>query len=107
MELITQIRLSSSATDSHGLPIYTETEIQLQGIVAARTSNTVTEADVISVTQGLTIYLASGTDIQDADRFVVRDKRYIIDGEAFDWRDGLGNWNPGTVVNLVREKNGE
>lgn len=107
MELLTQIRLSSSATDSHGLPIWTETEIQLQGIVAARTSNTVTEADAITISQGLTLYLPSGTDVQDGDKFIVRGKRYIIDGEAFDWRDGLGNWNPGTVVNLVREQNGQ
>lgn len=107
MELLTQIRLSSSATDSHGLPIWVETEIQLQGIVAARTSNTVTEADAITISQGLTLYLPSGTDVQDGDRFLVRGKRYIIDGEAFDWRDGLGNWNPGTVVNLVREQNGQ
>lgn len=107
MELLTQIRLSSSATDSHGLPIWVETEIELQGIVAARTSNTVTEADAITITQGLTLYLPSGTDVQDGDRFLVRGKRYVIDGEAFDWRDGLGNWNPGTVVNLVREQNGQ
>ena len=107
MESITQVRRSSSATDVHGLPVYTETEIQLQGIVAARTSSSVTEADAITVTNGLTIYLPSGTDVQDGDRFVIRTKTYVIDGESFDWRDGLGNWNPGTVVNLVREKNGE
>lgn len=106
MELITQIRLSSSVTDSHGLPVVTEIEIPLQGIVAARTSNTITEADVVTVTQGITIYLATGTEVLDDDRFIVRGKRYIVDGEAFDWRDGLGSWNPGTVVNLVREKNG-
>lgn len=107
MESITQVRRSSNATDAHGLPVYTETEIALQGIVAARTSNSITEADAITITNGLTLYLASGTDVQDGDRFIVRTKTYVIDGESFDWRDGLGNWNPGTVVNLVREKNGE
>lgn len=107
MESITQIRLSSSATDSHGLPIYVETEIALEGIVAARTSTLTTEADALTITQGLTLYLASGTDVQDGDRFIVRGKRYVIDGEAFDWRDGLGSWNPGVVVNLTREQNGK
>ena len=106
MELITQIRQSSSATDEHGLPVWVETNIPIMGIVAARTSTQVTEADAITITQGLTLYLASGLPIEDGDRFLVRGKRYVIDGEPFDWRDGLGNWNPGTVVNIVREQNG-
>ena len=106
MESITQIRQSSSATDSHGLPVWVETMIDLQGIVAARNSSLVTEADALTITQGLTLYLPSGTDIQDGDKFIIRGKRYVIDGESFDWRDGLGNWNPGTVVNLTREQNG-
>ena len=105
MELITQIRLSSSATDSHGLPITTETQISIQGIVAARNSSLITESDALTITQGLTLYLPSGTDVQDSDLFVVRGKRYVVDGEAFDWRDGLGSWNPGTVVNIKREQN--
>ena len=107
MESITQIRLSSSATDSHGLPIQVETNIELFGIVAARSSSLVTEADALTITQGLTLYLPSATEIQDGDRFVVRTKRYVIDGEPFDWRDGLGYWNPGVVVNLTREQNGK
>jgi hypothetical protein len=108
MELITQVRLSSSGIDDHGLPITQETEIPIHGIVGLRTAvaNSQFDADAITVTQGLTLYLASGADVQDGDKFIVRGKRYAIDGEAFDWRDGLGNWNPGTVVNLVREQNG-
>lgn len=106
MELITQIRQSSSATDEHGLPVVVETNIPIMGIVAARNSTQVTEADAIVITQGLTLYLASGLPIEDGDRFLVRGKRYVIDGEPFDWRDGLGAWNPGTVVNIVREQNG-
>lgn len=107
MESITLIRLSSSATDSHGLPIWVETETELQAIVAARNSSLITEADALTIAQGLTLYLPSGTDVQDSDRFEVRGKRYVIDGEAFDWRDGLGSWNPGTVVNIKREQNGQ
>lgn len=108
MESITQVRLSSSATDSHGLPVTTETEIQIQGIVGLRQSltNSQFDPDAITVSQGVTLYLASGADVQDGDKFIVRGKRYAIDGESFDWRDGIGSWNPGTVVNLVREQNG-
>jgi hypothetical protein len=106
MESITQIRQSSSASDVHGLPVWVETEIPLTAIVAARVSSLVTEADALTITQGLTVFLASGTEVQDGDKFVVRGKRYVIDGESFDWRDGLGTWSPGVVVNLVREQNG-
>lgn len=107
MELITQIRRNSSGTDSHGLPVWVETTITLNAIVAARSSNLLTEADAFTITQGLTLYLPSNTPILDGDRFEVRGKTYVIDGEPFDWRDGLGNWNPGTVVNLTREQNGQ
>jgi hypothetical protein len=75
--------------------------------VAARSSSLLTEADAFTITQGLTLYLPSNTPILDGDRFEVRGKTYVIDGEPFDWRDGLGNWNPGTVVNLTREQNGQ
>jgi len=107
MELITQIQRNSSGTDSHGLPVWVETRISIGAIVAARSSSLLTEADAVTITQGLTLYLPSNTQINDGDRFEVRGKTYVIDGEAFDWRDGLGNWNPGTVVNLTREQNGQ
>lgn len=106
MEPITQIRRSSNASDEHGLPVWVETEIPITGIVAARSTAQVTEADAITITQGIIVYLASGLVIEDGDQFEVRGKRYVIDGEPFDWRDGLGTWNPGTVVNLTRAKNG-
>lgn len=103
MESITRVRLSSSSTDSYGQPVYTETESTVNAIVSARVSGTNFDADQIVVTDGLTIYLPSGYDVQDNDKFIIRGKRYELDGEAFDWRDGLGSWAPGTVVNLQRE----
>lgn len=103
MESITRVRLSSSSTDSYGQPVYVETESTVNAIVSARVSGTNFDADQIVVTDGLTIYLPSGYDVQDNDKFIIRGKRYELDGEAFDWRDGLGSWAPGTVVNLQRE----
>ncbi len=103
MESITRVRLSSSSTDSYGQPVYVETESTVNAIVSQRVSGTNFDADQIVLSDGLTIYLPSGYDVQDTDKFVVRGKRYELDGEAFDWRDGLGNWAPGTVVNLQRE----
>lgn len=106
MESITQIRQSSAGTDSYGEPIIVTTEIELEAIVAARTGSKTVGAAEITVTSGLTVYLPAGTDIQIADIFIVRGVRYVLDGEPFDWRNGLGNWTPGTVIDLQRQING-
>ena len=103
MESITRIRRSSTSTDSYGQPVYTTTSTTLQAYVSARISTTNFDPDQVVVVDGLTIYLPGGTDVQDDDRFEIRGRTYEIDGEAFDWRDGLGTWNPGVVVNLQRE----
>jgi len=103
MESITQIRRSSTSTDSYGQPVFTTTSTTVQAIVSARVSGTNFDADQIVVTDGLTIYLPTGTTVQDDDKFTIRGKTYEVDGEAFDWRDGLSSWAPGVVVNLQRE----
>ena len=103
MEAISQVRRSSVSTDSYGQPVFTTTTTSVNALVSARVSGTNFDADQITVTDGLTIYLPSGTDVQDDDKFIIRGKTYEVDGEAFDWRDGLGSWSPGVVVNLQRE----
>jgi SPP1 family predicted phage head-tail adaptor len=103
MESITQTRRNSTSTDSYGQPVFTTTTSTVNAIVSARVSGTNFDADQIVVTDGLTIYLPTGHDVQDDDTFTIRGKLYEIDGEAFDWRDGLGSWSPGTVVNLQRQ----
>lgn len=104
MESITRTRRSSTSTDSYGQPVYTTTTATLQAYVSQRLSGTNFDADQIGITDGLTIYLPAGTDVQDDDTFTIRGKVYEIDGEAFEWKEGLGSWNPGVVVNLQREK---
>jgi SPP1 family predicted phage head-tail adaptor len=103
MESITQTRRSSTSVDSYGQPVFTTTTSTVNAIVSARVSGTNFDADQIVVTDGLTIYLPTGHDVQDDDTFTIRGKLYEVDGEAFDWRDGLGSWSPGTVVNLQRQ----
>lgn len=106
MSSITQIRRSSSGTDQYGEPIIVTTEIELEAKVAARTGSKTVGAAEITVTSGLTVYLPPNTDVKNDDVFVVRGERYVLDGESFDWRNELGNWNPGTVIDLQREVNG-
>lgn len=103
MEDISQVRRSSTSIDSYGQPVFTTVTTTVSALVSARVSGTNFDADQITITDGLTIYLPSGTDVQDDDKFIIRGKHYEIDGEAFDWRDGLGSWSPGVVVNLQRE----
>lgn len=106
MEQITQIRQSSSGTDAYGEPILITTEVELSAIVAARTGSKTVGAAEITVTSGLTVYLPPATDVRNDDIFIVRGVRYVLDGEPFDWRNGLGHWTPGTVIDLQREVNG-
>lgn len=106
MESITQIRQSSSGTDAYGEPIIVTTEIELEAIVAARTGSKTVGAAEITVTSGVTLYLPPNTEVRNDDIFVVRGIRYVVDGEPFDWRNGLGSWAPGTVIDLQREVNG-
>jgi hypothetical protein len=106
MESITQIRQSSAGTDAYGEPIIVTTEIVVEAYVGARTGSRTVGAGEVTVISGLDVFLPSGTEVQNNDVFVVRGERYVLDGESFDWRNGLGNWNPGTVVSLQREVNG-
>jgi hypothetical protein len=103
MELVQIIRRNSVSEDEYGEPVFVLTEIDVQALVANRTSATLFEAAEISLVQGLRLFLPAGTEVQDDDRFRVRGKVYEMDGDAFDWRDGLGSWNPGVVVDLQKE----
>jgi hypothetical protein len=103
MESVHLIRRNSVSVDEYGEPVFTTTEVELQALVANRTSATLFEAAEISLVQGLRLFLPAGTEVLDDDKFRVRGKTYEQDGEAFDWRDGLGSWNPGVVVDLQKE----
>ena len=107
MELVIQTRhTSSGSSDSYGIEVSTTSEISLQAAVAPRTSTTTVGASEVTVNEGLTLYLPSGTEVLDDDLFTVRGVVYSVDGEAFDWASGLGSWRPGTVVQLQRVVNG-
>jgi hypothetical protein len=105
MESITRTRRSSNATDAYGQPVWTDTVTELQAIVSPRIQGTNYGPDEIIVTDGLTLYLPPATEVLDSDRFTVRGKTYVVDGQAFDWQSGLSSWRPGTVVNVQLESN--
>jgi hypothetical protein len=97
------VRRSSAAIDDYGQPVYTTASTDMQASVSARVTGTNFEPDQIVVTAGLTLYFPYGSDLQDDDTFIIRGKSYQTDGEAFDWKSGLGTWSPGTVLNVKRE----
>ena len=107
MELVIQTRHTSLGTkDSYGVPITTTEETPLYASVAPRTSTTSVGVSETTITEGLTLYMPSGTSVDTDDLFTVRGVVYIVDGEAFDWASGLGSWRPGTVVDLRKMSNG-
>lgn len=106
MESTTQIRQSSSGIDEYGEPIIVTTEFEVLAAVAARTGSRTVGAGEVTVISGLDLYLPANTTVQNDDVFVIRGERYVLDGEAFDWRNSLGHWTPGTVVSLQKETNG-
>jgi SPP1 family predicted phage head-tail adaptor len=106
MESVTRLRKTFSTTDAYGLPIYSEGSTTFQAAVTSRTTSKTVGASEITITDGITLYLPGGTDVKNDDVFVVRGKRYQVDGEAFNWVSGLGSWNPGVVVDLRRDENG-
>lgn len=105
MEHVIRTRLSSETTGEYNLPVIIRTDVTLNAAVAPRTSNKTVGASEITIIDGLTLYLDPGTDVLPTDEFTVRGLTYLVDGEAFDWKSGIGNWNPGVVVNLRRSQN--
>ena len=103
MQEITQVRQVSVGVDQYGEPILESTETVLPAKVAARTGSKTVGAAEITITSGLTVYLAANVEIQNNDAFIYLGERYVLDGESFNWINGLGSWNPGTVIDLQKE----
>ncbi len=58
---------------------------------------TLGRADV--VTQPV-VYAPYGTDVTAADRLVVRDRTWQVDGDPADWRSPFTGWCAGSVIKL-------
>jgi len=95
-----------AGVDQYGEPTFTTTEIELNAKVAARTGSKTVGAAEITITSGLTVYLDADVEINNSDVFIYLGERYILDGESFNWVNGLGYWTPGTVIDLQKEING-
>lgn len=106
MQLLTQVIQSLESVDQYGEPTFTTTEVELNAKVAARTGSKTVGASEITITSGLTVYLEPGVEIRNSDVFIYLGERYILDGESFNWVNGLGYWTPGTVIDLQKEING-
>ena len=103
MQEITQVRQVSVGVDPYGEPILESSEMELFAKVAARTGSKTVGPAEITITSGLTVYLEANVEIQNNDVFVYLGERYVLDGESFNWINGLGAWSPGTVIDLQKE----
>ena len=103
MQVITQVRQVSVGVDQYGEPILESSEMELFAKVAARTGSKTVGPAEITIYSGLTVYLAANVEIQNNDVFIYLGERYVLDGESFNWINGLGSWNPGTVIDLQKE----
>lgn len=106
MESVIQTRHISGIRGTYNLPAQTTTTITLKASVAPRTASKTVGASETTIVEGLTLYLPPATDVRSDDTFTVRGVIYEVDGEEFNWRSGLGSWNPGTVVDLRKMSNG-
>jgi hypothetical protein len=106
METITRIRkVATGQTDEHNLPIVTEQTVFISAVVAPRTSSKTVGSSEVTVTEDLIVYLPAGTSVLATDMFEVRDRRYLVDGEAFNWVSPFTGWNPGVTVELRKAEN--
>lgn len=48
-----------------------------------------------------TVYAPFGSDIKPADRLIVRDVTFDVDGQPADWQ-GMSGWEAGMVLSLKR-----
>jgi hypothetical protein len=104
VEQVTVIRKTLGSVDQYGEPTVTETEVTLNAYVSQRlTGNgTIYNPDANILSDGLTLYVPTNTEVRANDEFVVRGLRYQLEGDAFDWKNGITSWTPGGVINLSR-----
>jgi hypothetical protein len=106
METITRIRkVATGQTDEHNLPIVTEQTTYMSAVVAPRTTAKTVGSSEVTVTEDLIVYLPAGTNVLSTDMFEVRDRRYLVDGESFNWVSPFTGWNPGVTVELRKAEN--
>ena len=96
-------RRSISGYDAWGNETYTTQEILIRdALIAFGSTDEPIDASRKPVDASLTLYLPSGTLIQEEDIFEVRERDFVKDGDPEEWKSPFEGWNLGVVVKVRR-----
>lgn len=105
-ETITITRRSAAATDDFGNKTYTTTTITVKdALIAFGATEEPIDAERDAVDAKITVYLPSGTVIQEGDRFTIRNSSWVKDGTPETWTNPFTSFESGVVIQL-RKRNG-
>jgi hypothetical protein len=105
-ETITIRRRSKASTDDYGNPTYTTTTITVKdALIAVGGTSEPIDAQRDAVEAKLSVYIPTGTPIEDGDTFTIRNTTWVKDGAAQEWVSPFPGLDGGTIIQ-VRRKNG-
>lgn len=104
-EAVTLRRRSETTRDEFGNPSYSTTVTTLKNALVA-IGTTSEDIDVQRDAQDatVTLYLPSGTDVQDGDVFIIRGTQWQRNGDAQEWVSPFPNLDGGIVIPLRRRR---
>lgn len=106
-ETISIRRRSAASTDDYGNTTHSVTTIVVKdALIGVGGTSEPIDANRDAVDAQVTLYLPSGTVIQDGDIFVIRGSQWVKDGAAIEWVSPFGIGFEGGVVVPLRKRNG-
>jgi len=94
-------RRTETGTDSYGNPTYSTAEILVRnGLFAFETGSEPPAIAEDPVNAALMLYLPAGTQIEDGDKFEIRETMWMKDGNQQEWQQLWPGFVPGVVVRV-------
>lgn len=101
---VTIVNRSSSSVDDYGNPQYSTTETVIPNcFVAHGTSTEPVDIARTPIDAMLTIYFPHGTNVADADLFLIAGETWVKDGDPDVW-DTVNGFDVGVVVSVRRRR---
>lgn len=98
-------RRSVDGTDAYGNPVFETQDIVLRhALIAIGTTSESLDPERDAYDAKVTIYLPRGTEIQEGDRFLIRNSLWEKDGSPQEWISPFPAGSDGVVVPLRRRR---
>lgn len=98
-------RRTANGVDSHGNPTFATQDIVLRhALIAIGTTSESMDPERTAYDAKVTIYVPRGTDIQEGDRFLIRNSLWEKDGSPEEWVSPFPSGSDGVVVPLRRRR---